>query len=123
MAVMQLVPGLRLQLQLVLQLLALVLQSRSQLHPPGSGWPGEGAGALEIVGPQLGVPTQGAISTPGDSVWYSIDATANRKSGARTFVLCAAAAEKSSRRCLRNQLSAGGPSRQHAVAVGDVRLF
>lgn len=88
-ASMGLVPHVRLPLQLVVQLLLLPF-SGSQQHPPGStGWPVEGSAGPGIVEAALGTTLQGAIDSPGGSVWYSFDAANNRARGAcRFFPLC-----------------------------------
>ena len=78
--------------QLALQLLLLASSSRSQPHPPGTGWPAEGAGAPSIVAAVVGAPLGGAIDSPGGSMWYSFDAVANRKLLLLAFAYLRAAA-------------------------------
>ena len=54
-----------------------------------AGWPLEGASAPIIVHTQArarGVYLDGAIDTPGGSVWYSFDAVADRERGSSRTV-------------------------------------
>ena len=109
---MGLVPPARLPLQLAVQLL-LVPFSASQQHPPGStGWPVEGSAGPGIVQVSLGTSFQGAIDSPGGSVWYSFAAANNRTRGICSFVLCADATDGLSceaRRRIRDKHRAGRP--------------
>jgi hypothetical protein len=66
-------------LHVLLLLLASSSRARAQQHPPGSGWPAGGAASPAIVSAPLGVSLQGNVESPGDILWYSFEATANRE--------------------------------------------
>eukprot|EP01046_Picozoa_sp_COSAG06_P050759 COSAG06_NODE_8116_length_2269_cov_17.029032_3_plen_143_part_01 len=66
-------------LHVLLLLLASSSRARAQQHPPGSGWPAGGAASPAIVSAPLGVSLQGNVESPGDNLWYSFEATANRE--------------------------------------------